>query len=219
MQNNEKLVKVFEGNYDKGEIVTNTFIVAENAGISHRSIRDNISKKWKDDLEEFGRLRFETAPLETAGGIQENTYYLLNEQQATLLFTFMRNSPKVIEFKKRLVKAFFAMRNELLKRKETRNVAKIERKAIAESIIESGEQERMHNHGISTYTNLIYKSIFGVGCKKLYEERNIPKNTKNLRDFFSEEEIKKIEEKEVFVRQLLELNYKYDNIKNILKVK
>lgn len=216
MQNNEKLVKVFEGNYDKGEIVTNTFIVAENAGISHRSIRDNISKKWKDDLEEFGVLRFENAEVEVG---RPETYYLLNEQQATLLFTFMRNSPKVIEFKKRLVKAFFAMRNELLKREETRNVAKIERKAIAESIIESGEQERMHNHGISTYTNLIYKSIFGVGCKKLYEERNIPKNTKNLRDFFSEEELKKIEEKEVFVRQLLELNYKYDNIKNILKVK
>ncbi|MEK5765174.1 hypothetical protein VXE39_20790, partial [Acinetobacter junii] len=34
----------------------------------------------------------------------------LNEQQATFLMTLMRNSPRVIEFKKALVKAFFETR-------------------------------------------------------------------------------------------------------------
>jgi len=41
---------------------------------------------------------------------------ILNEQQATLLITYLRNTEPVKEFKKNLVKAFFEMRDELSKR-------------------------------------------------------------------------------------------------------
>ncbi len=39
--------------------------------------------------------------------------YLLNEDQALFLGTLLRNSPKVIEFKKRLIKEFRKVRNQL----------------------------------------------------------------------------------------------------------
>jgi hypothetical protein len=42
----------------------------------------------------------------------------LNEQQATLLMTYLRNSEKVRNFKKRLVKEFYRMREEILKSKQ-----------------------------------------------------------------------------------------------------
>jgi len=44
---------------------------------------------------------------------------MLNEHQATLLITFMRNSPKVVSFKIALVKEFFRMRDELGRREQS----------------------------------------------------------------------------------------------------
>lgn len=213
---NEKMVKVLDGNFEKGIAVTDTFIIAENAGLSHRSIRDNITKKWKGDLEEFGELRFETV---VGNSNNPETYYLLNEMQATLLFSYLRNSPEVIRFKKALVKAFFAMRDCIAKTQEYRKIGIDYRKQLTEGIVKSGEQERMHGKAIPTYTNLIYKSIFGMNAKQLYEKRNIPKDTQNLKDYLTADELQQITEKENLVNGLLKLNYQYDSIKNILKVK
>ncbi|CAK0751053.1 hypothetical protein CCP3SC15_1740001 [Gammaproteobacteria bacterium] len=66
------------------------------------------------DLEEFGLVRFEIRPREAGkhgGGDVE--YAILNEQQSTLILTFMRNSVIVVGFKKRLVKAFWEMARKL----------------------------------------------------------------------------------------------------------
>jgi phage regulator Rha-like protein len=52
---------------------------------------------------------------------------LLNEQQTTLLITYMRNNEVVREFKKRLVSEFFTMRSALAKKMD-RNSARLEYK-------------------------------------------------------------------------------------------
>jgi phage antirepressor YoqD-like protein len=71
------------------------------------------------DLEEFGRVAFEMRPFATAGGRQTREIALLNEQQATLLLTYMRNSDIVRFFKKRLVRAFFDIAQRLAARTST----------------------------------------------------------------------------------------------------
>ena len=43
---------------------------------------------------------------------------MLNEHQAALLMTFLRNSPRVVEFKIALVREFFRMRDELGRREQ-----------------------------------------------------------------------------------------------------
>lgn len=87
-----------------GQPLTTTLAVAKGVGYEHatviRLVRDNAG-----DLEEFGLLDFES---ESTGG-RPTEFALLNEQQATLLMTYMRNSEIVKEFKKRLVKAFYEM--------------------------------------------------------------------------------------------------------------
>lgn len=204
-----------EKNLDKGNIVTNSYIVADNAGITHKSIKNTI-RKYESDLKEFGLLPFKKADVEFG---RPETYYEFNEQQATLLFTYLRNTEQVRKFKKKLVKAFYGMRNELLKRKETRDVAKIDRNTLTKMIVDSGENERMHNKGIPNYTNLIYKSIFGINKKKLCEERNIEyAKDINLRSFLTDEEIEKIRQREVMVSELIKVGYDYSQIKNMLKV-
>lgn len=70
-----------------------------------RLVRDNLA-----DFEEFGRVGFEIAPFETAGGMQRREVAVLNEEHATLLLTYMRNNEVVKDFKKRLVHAFSALR-------------------------------------------------------------------------------------------------------------
>jgi phage regulator Rha-like protein len=88
-------------------------LIAEQTDNSQVSIRKLIDKHT-DKLELFGRVSFEMTTQETAGGKQETKTYYLNEPQATLLLTFMRNNEIVVNFKVRLVNDFFKMR-EILK--------------------------------------------------------------------------------------------------------
>jgi len=72
-------------------------------------ITDNLS-----DFEEFGKIRFETEAIKNSKNrINQQITYFLNEPQATLLLTFMRNSKKIKKFKVLLVKEFFKMRSIL----------------------------------------------------------------------------------------------------------
>jgi len=89
-----------------GEYVVTSEAVADGAGIQHASVLRLIDENAAD-FEEFGRVRFEIRPFHTAGGTQSRRIALLNEQQATLLMTFQRNTDQVRTFKKALVKAFF----------------------------------------------------------------------------------------------------------------
>lgn len=60
-------------------------------------------------LEEFGRVDLKSTRQERGGHPIE--YATLNEQQSTLLLTYMRNSGIVRQFKKALVKAFWELKN------------------------------------------------------------------------------------------------------------
>jgi phage regulator Rha-like protein len=63
------------------------------------------------DFEEFGLVRFEIAPRpvgQHGGG--DVTVAILNEDQATLAMTYLRNNDVVRDFKKRLVREFSALR-------------------------------------------------------------------------------------------------------------
>ena len=64
------------------------------------------------DFEEFGKVPFQTEALEGSVTGQNIKTYYLNEQQATLLMTYLRNTPVVRMFKKALVREFFELRRE-----------------------------------------------------------------------------------------------------------
>ncbi|MCF3500786.1 phage regulatory protein/antirepressor Ant [Stenotrophomonas maltophilia] len=88
--------------------MTTTLAISNGTGTQHKNVLELV-RTYHTDLEEFGRVAFETQPFATAGGIQTREVAQLNEQQATLLLTYMRNSPIVRSFKKSLVRAFFEM--------------------------------------------------------------------------------------------------------------
>ena len=102
---------VFSG--PDGDPFTTSLVIAEETGVQHKNVIELIRAN-REDFEDFGRVAFETRPFETAGGLQNREVANLNEPQATLLITYMRNNDVVRTFKKRLVAAFFAMRQALM---------------------------------------------------------------------------------------------------------
>ena len=82
--------------------------IAEGSGVQHKNVLESIARN-QVDLEEFGTLAFETRK---SGGMPTRIA-LLNEQQATLVMTYQRNTEQVKAFKLALVKSFFIMAKEL----------------------------------------------------------------------------------------------------------
>ncbi|MGB3750449.1 MAG: Rha family transcriptional regulator, partial [Arcobacteraceae bacterium] len=95
-------------------------IVNSEARVSHRIIadgtnnkQDNINQlinKHLSDFQEFGEVEVQLSKVQTPGGVQKQKTFMLNEQQATLLMTYLRNSEIVRRFKIRLVKEFYALK-------------------------------------------------------------------------------------------------------------
>lgn len=61
----------------------------------------------------------------------------------------------------------------------------------------------MHGHAYSTYTNCIYKVLFGMNAKQLREKYNVDKKD-NLRDYFSEEDLRTVQSMECLVSGLVD---------------
>lgn len=90
---------------------TTSLIVAEGTGVQHKNVLELIRNNLAD-FEEFGRVAFETRPRpQGQHGGADVSFARLNEEQATLLLTYMRNSDIVRQFKKNLVRAFYELRN------------------------------------------------------------------------------------------------------------
>lgn len=98
-------------NADKTPVVEST-VIAEGVEIQHKNVLELI-RKYNDDFQSFGRVTFETQPFETAGGTQRREVALLNENQAYLLFTYLKNTETARQLKVRLVQAFSDVRNQL----------------------------------------------------------------------------------------------------------
>lgn len=95
-----------------GTLVVSSETIAAGSGVQHKNVLELIHAN-RSDFEEFGGVAFETRPFATAGGVQSRQVALLNEQHATLLMTYQRNTEQVRQFKKTLVHAFFAMARRL----------------------------------------------------------------------------------------------------------
>jgi phage regulator Rha-like protein len=133
----------------KEQPMTTTEIIAEQTGVEHASII-KLVRTYQADLEDFAPCRFEIAVVDRPqGGGTEREIALLNEEQTTLLITYMRNSDIVRAFKKAIVKAFFEMRKELAKRQpavtDKRSTHTSMMTALVESREDQGKETKAHH--------------------------------------------------------------------------
>ena len=95
------------------ELFTTSEVIAANAGVQHKNTLELIERNL-EDLWEFGLVAFETrARLAGQHGGGSTRYAKLNEQQAMLILTYLKNTDRVRAFKKALVRAFFEMAKQL----------------------------------------------------------------------------------------------------------
>lgn len=193
------------------DIFTTSRIIAEKTDNSIYSVNKLVATH-KKHLEEFGVIRFEVEkPKKNSKGGRPTETYFLNEQQTTLLLTFMRNSDVVIEFKKKLVQEFFKMKNALSvayvrksneEWKELRQVGKVARidnthtiQRFIEYAIEQGSQSaKMYYSNISSMEN---KALFILEGK-----------FKNVRDLMTGQQLMIISNADMIVTQAIEYGMK-----------
>ena len=90
-----------------GQLLTTSETIAAGVNVQHKNLLALV-RTYKADFETFGTVAFETRGLN--GTADYAVFALLNEQQATLLVTYCKNTAPVRTFKIALVKAFYEMR-------------------------------------------------------------------------------------------------------------
>lgn len=95
-----------------GQALTTSEIIAQGVGVQHKNILALV-RNYQADFETFGVFAFETRKVDNPQGGRPETFAILNEQQATLLVTYCKNTETVRKFKVALVKAFYEMREQL----------------------------------------------------------------------------------------------------------
>lgn len=192
------------------EPFTTSEVIAECAGVKRDTVQKLIQRHEKD-FREFGRVGFEIRTLQTRGGMQSVKVYRLNEQQATLLLTFLRNTPVVIEFKKELVRQFYKMREELL---NVKNI-KAERKPLRTSMTDAikalpDSPHKQFKYG--QYTDLAYTAALGKTARQLRRERGADKDA-TASDYMTSGELAAVARMENRISVLLELGMDYTHVK------
>ena len=190
----------------KKEPYTTSEIIAECAGVQHHTVT-RLLRNHKERFTAFGFYGFEIHKLDGKG--RPKKVYRLNEQQATLLITYLDNTPQVIDFKTNLVKAFFEMRDELSKRQLQRELEKPKRKSLTEAI---QTWEKAPKHAYSTLTNLLLKGVTGKNKTQLMKERE----SKNGIDGLTSVELANYQRLEDMAIALINLNMGYSEIKNLV---
>lgn len=194
----------------KAEPYTTPEIIANNTG----NILDHVNRlirNKKNSLERFGVLEFEIRkpPKESKGGRPRKIYHL-NEQQATLLITFLDNTPQVELFKVALVKQFYEMRDELTKRNINRAMEKPIKKTLNDCI---KDWKYTNKHAYSNINRLLIKVATGMSIQELKKSRGDAKTALDLLTSQEQETYKTLENK---VIAYINADFDYSLIKALL---
>lgn len=190
------------------EPFTTSDVIAMFAGIQHHTVT-RLIQQHEADFKEFGILRFEIEEIKGRG--QPAKHYQLNEEQATLLMTYLKNTAQVRAFKKELVRQFYAMRFELYKVQ----AAKMERRPVRVSMTDAikalpDSPHKAMKYG--QYTNLAYLLALGKTASQVRKERGAKKRA-NASDYLTAEEISLVAEIENKIGVLIGIGMSYQEVK------
>ncbi|EIQ8987793.1 phage regulatory protein [Campylobacter coli] len=138
-----------------GGLVTDQNKISTISKVDINSIQ-RLIRNYKQDLECFGELGFE---LQKIAKTNKKIYYL-NEQQATLLLTYMKNSESVRNAKKVLVFAFYQMKEKL------KNLEQEQEKARFKTL----SDENLRLNSLNHHQKIGYKSQLAQQKEK-YENK------------------------------------------------
>ena len=207
------LVEIMKVN--KEEVTACTSLdVSETFGKLHKDVLETVrSIKNEISTAEFSALFYESEYKATNG--KKNPMYIMNRDGFTLL-VMGYTGEKAMQFKLAYINQFNAMEKALKGKLVEREKGIAVRQALTKSLQLSQENERMHGHAYSTYTNCIYKALFDKNANQLREQYGVDKKV-NLRDCFTADELKAVESTERLVSGLVDCGWGYDQIKEFIQ--
>jgi len=195
------------------EPYTTSEVIAECAQVKHHAVQQMISK-YESEFRAFGKVSFEMRPLAGSRTGQKVKVYHLNEQQATLLMTYLRNTEVVRAFKMELVRQFYAMRQELYRVQ----AVKVERRAVRRNVTDaikalpdSPHKSMKYAH----YTNLAYTAAVGMTAREIRKQRGAAKDAV-ASDYMTAAELEAVADAENRIGVLIEAGLEYQQIKRAL---
>jgi Rha family phage regulatory protein len=195
----------------KETIVVSSLDVAETFEKEHKRVLQDIRELACS--EEFRQHNFVQSEYLNQQNHKQPMYYITRDGFVLLAMGY--TGEKAMKFKEAYINQFNAMQELLTGKLIEREKGIAVRQSLTKAIQQSSENERMHGHAYSTYTDIIYKVIFGKTARQLREEYGIDKKA-NLRDCFTAEELAKVQSIEMIVSGLVNCGWGYDDIKNFI---
>lgn len=185
--------------------------VAETFGKEHKNVLRDIENIGCSDG--FNRLNFEPIHYMDSMNRKQKAYVMTRDGFTLLVMSY--TGEKAMKFKESYIKQFNAMEKQIRGKLIEREKGIAVRQSLTKAIQQSTENERMHGHAYSVYTNCIYKALFGMNAAQLREKHGIDKKT-NLRDCFSQEELQAIQSMERLVSGLVDCGWGYEQVKSFI---
>jgi phage regulatory protein, rha family len=207
------LVEITRINKEEVTVVT-SLDIAETFGKDHKDVLESIRGiEAVLSRAEFSALFF-GATYKASNG-KNNPMYYMNRDGFTLL-VMGYTGEKAMKFKLAYIHQFNAMEKALIDKIREREKGIAVRQSLTKALQMSTENERMHGHAYSTYTNCIYKVLFGMNAKQLREKLGIGRN-EDIRDHLSVEELRAMQSMESLVSGLVGCGWGYDQIKEFIQ--
>ena len=133
-------------------LVVDSRLIAQDLGIAHKSLLETLDN-YLHRIAAFGVVRFETEkPLKgSKGGRPERVAYL-TEDQSTLLMSFSRNTPRVVDCKVALVQAF-SQAKQVIKQVIPAQAQAIERMKLELELIRAKQHYQDSGYAIQLSTS------------------------------------------------------------------
>ncbi len=186
--------------------------VAESFVKEHRNVLRDIRELGCSS--DFRLLNFEQSSYRNAQGKAQPMFYMTRDGFTLLVMGY--TGELAMRFKEAYIAQFNAMEALLTGKLVERQKGIAVRQALTKALQQSTENERMHGHAYSTYTNCIYKVLFGMDARQLREKYNISERD-SLRDRFTLEELGAVESMERLVSGLVDCGWNYDAVKAFIQ--
>lgn len=188
--------------------VVSSLDIAETFGKEHFHVLRDIREL--ECSEEFRKSNFGLSYYVNEQNKNQPMYYVTRDGFTILAMGY--TGEKAMRFKEAYIKQFNAMERALQGKLVEREKGIAVRNSLTKALQQSAENDRMHGHAYSTYTNCIYKVLFGMNANQLREHFKISKKD-SLRDCFSAEELSMVQSMERMISGLVDCGWGYEQIK------
>ena len=199
----KELIQVTTQDISKAKPVASTRVIADQFGKRHADVIRKVESLINDPNSSFfNERKIALAEYSDKKGELRKEYLLTRDQFSFVVMGF--TGKESTKFKEDFIQAFNKMEHELLARAETRHIGKQVRHSLTDSISENLEDNTTHKKfAFSNYTKLIYKKVLGCTVKKFKEANNL-KDSDNVRDHLTIEQLSQVQALESKIAVLIE---------------